>query len=255
MPLLQDRTCIITGGCGSVGLASASRFLSEGARVMLVDLDRDRLAAAAARLSSDCVATFTADVSDAAATRAYVEAAFAKWGPIDVLFSNAGNYGHIGPLETYDEDAFDRTYRIHVRGAFLAAKYGAPRMRDGGSFIITSSLAGLHGGENADRNLAYITAKHAQVGLMRAVTRALAPRGIRVNSLNPGAIDNAFQADIEARLSALSGGDLTTAIDQATPLGRHVRPEEVADFALFLASPMSGFVTGHVHVVDGGLGS
>lgn len=255
MSLLEDKVCIITGGCGSVGLASARRFLDEGARVMLVDLDADKLASAEAALASNRVASHAGDVSDPAAVRGYVEATFEKWGSIDVLFSNAGNHGHIGPLESYDEDAFDRTYRIHVKGALLACKYGAARMRDGGSIIVTSSLAGLHGGEGAGLNIAYTTVKHAQTGLVRAVARALAPRRIRVNSLNPGPIDNAFQADIEAQLVALTGREVTAAIDEAIPLGRHARPEEVANVALFLASSMSGFVTGHVHVVDGGLGS
>ena len=173
---------------------------------------------------------------------------------VSILFSNAGNHG-IGPLESYDEEAFDRTYRVHVRGAFLACKYGAVRMRDGGSIIVTSSLAGLHGGEGAGQNIAYTTMKHAQTGIVRAAARALAPRGIRVNSLNPGPIDNAFQADIEKRLGAVSGVDLTAAIDRAIPLRRHAGPDEVASTALYLASPLSSYVTGHVHVVDGGLGS
>ena len=255
MPLLEDKVCIITGGCGSVGLASARRFLAEGARVMLVDLEADRLEAAKADLRPDRIATFIADVSDQVGVHGYVEAAFERWGAIDVLVSNAGNHGHIGPLESYDEEAFDRTYRIHVKGAFLACKYGAPRMRDGGSIIVTSSLAGLHGGDGAGLNVAYTTFKHAQTGLVRAAARALAPRGIRVNSLNPGPIDNAFQTEIETRLNELNGGDLTTALNKAIPLGRHASPDEVANVALFLASSMSGFVTGHVHVVDGGLGS
>jgi NAD(P)-dependent dehydrogenase (short-subunit alcohol dehydrogenase family) len=255
MLMLKEKVCIITGGCGSVGLASARRFIEEGARVMLVDLDAERLASAKAELGADRAAVFAGDVSDPLVAKGYVEATLERWGPIDVLFSNAGNHGYIGPLETYDEEAFDRTYRIHVKGAFLAAKYGAPRMRDGGSFIVTSSLAGLHGGEGSDKNIAYTTFKHAQTGLVRSLARALAPRRIRANSLNPGPIDNAFQADIEARLSIIKGHDLTTAIDQAIPFGRHARPEEVAEVALFLASPMSEFVTGHIHVVDGGLGS
>ena len=255
MALLQNKVCIITGGCGSVGLASARLFLAEGAKVMLVDLDADRLASAKRDIESDRVETCRADVSDSASVQAYVAATAAKWGAIDVLFSNAGNHGHIGPLESYDEEAFDRTYRIHVKGAFLACKHGAARMRDGGSIIVTSSLAGLLGGAGAELNIAYTTVKHAQTGVVRAAARALAPRGIRVNSLNPGPIENAFQADIEQRLGKLNGTNLTAAIDQAIPLKRHATPDEVADTALYLASPLSRFVTGHVHVVDGGLGS
>jgi NAD(P)-dependent dehydrogenase (short-subunit alcohol dehydrogenase family) len=255
MPLLEDKVCIITGGCGSVGLGSARRFLAEGARVMLVDVEADRLEAAKADLGPDRIATFVADVSDQVGVDGYVEATFERWGAIDVPVSNAGNHGHIGLLESYDEEAFDRTYRIHVKGAFLACKYGARRMRDGGSIIVTSSLAGLHGGDGAGLNVAYTTFKHAQTGLVRAAARALAPRGIRVNSLNPGPIDNAFQTEIETRLNELNGGDLTAVLNKAIPLGRHASPDEVANVALFLASSMSGFVTGHVHVVDGGLGS
>ncbi len=255
MPLLQDRICIVTGGSGSVGLASARLFLAEGAKVMLVDLDQERLDAARADLDPDRIDSVVGDVSDPAAVRGYVEATVAKWGPIDVLFSNAGNHGHIAELADYDEAAFDRTYAIHVKGAFLACKYGPPRMRDGGSVIITASLAGLRGGEGAGQNIAYTTMKHAQVGVMRSAARAVAPRGIRVNLLSPGPIHNAFQSDIEERVGAINGIDLTRAIDNAIPLGRHAEPVEVANVALFLASSMSSYITGHVHVVDGGLGS
>ena len=255
MPMLQDKVCIVTGGSGSVGLAAARLFLAEGASVMLVDLDGSKLAAACAGLDPGRIDTFAGDVSDPASVRGSMDATAARFGGIDVLFSNAGNHGHIGNLADYDEAAFDRTYAIHVKGAFLACKYGPPRMRDGGSIIVTASLAGLRGGEGAERNIAYTTVKHAQIGVMRSAARALAPRRIRVNVLSPGPIDNAFQADIEHRIGAVSGVDLTRAIDAAIPLGRHADPTEVANVALFLASSMSSYVTGHVYVVDGGLGS
>lgn len=255
MALLENKVCIITGGCGSVGLASARLFLEYGAKVMLVDLDEAGLGAAKADLGSTNVEVFVGDVSIAAHVQAYVEATAAKWGLIDVLFSNAGNHGSIGALEDYDEEAFDRTYRIHVRGAFLACKYGPKKMRDGGSIIVTSSMAGTRGGEGAGQNIAYVTSKHAQTGVVRAAARALAPRNIRVNSLNPGPIANDFQQAIEDQISALVGVDVTKQIDREVPLQRHAEPSEVASVALYLASSMSSFVTGHIHPVDGGLAS
>lgn len=253
--LLQDRNCIITGGCGSVGLATARLFLAEGARVFLVDLDADRLAVAKESLRSEKIAICVADVSESDSVARYLSAAVNQWGPLDVLFSNAGNHGLIAPLADYDDEAFDRTLRIHVRGAYLACKYAPPFMRDQGSIIVTSSMAGTHGGAGSENNIAYTVAKHAQTGVVRAAARALAPRGIRVNSLNPGPIDNAFQADIERQLSHVTGLNVTQAIDHDIPLGRHAHPDEVARVALFLASPMSSFVTGHIYPVDGGLAS
>jgi NAD(P)-dependent dehydrogenase (short-subunit alcohol dehydrogenase family) len=255
MKLLENKVCVITGGCGSVGLASARLFLEHGAKVLLVDLDAAALKAAREALGSLDVEVFAGDVSDAPTVEAYLDKAAAKWGAIDVLFSNAGNHGSIGPLEDYDEEAFDRTYRIHVKGAFLACKYAPRKMNDGGSIIVTSSMAGTRGGEGAGQNIAYVTAKHAQTGVVRAAARALAPRGIRVNSLNPGPIANAFQQSIEDQISELSGIDVTRQIDREIPLGRHADPAEVAAVALYLASSMSSFVTGHIHAVDGGLAS
>lgn len=251
MGLLKDKVCVITGGSGSIGLASARRFLAEGGKVMLVDIDATRLAAAASDLGSANVATFAGDVADAETVRAYLQAAVAKWGRVDVLFSNAGNPGHIARLEEYSEDAFDLTYRVHVRGAFLACKYGAAHMSDGGSIVITSSLAGVRGG--GGQNISYVAAKHAQIGVVRAAARALAGRGIRVNSINPGPVDNVFQTGIEDRMSALNGANVTEELNKAIPLKRHAHPDEIASVALFLASPMSSYVTGAVHMVDGGM--
>lgn len=255
MRLLDDKICIITGGCGSVGLASAQLFLEHGAKVMLVDLDQTALAAAKVDLGSSDVDIFVGDVSKAADVEAYVDATASQWGAIDILFSNAGNHGSIGDLDDYDEEAFDRTYGIHVKGAFLACKYGPKKMRDGGSIIVTSSMAGTRGGEGAGQNIAYVTSKHAQTGIVRAAARALAPRNIRVNSLNPGPIANDFQQAIEDQISALVGMNVTQQIDKEIPLQRHARPSEVASVALYLASSMSSFVTGHIHAVDGGLAS
>lgn len=248
--MLQDKVCVITGGSGSIGLATAQLFVEQGANVVLVDLSPEALAKAAATLPQDRVLTCVADVGDVEQTKAYVEATAARWGKIDSLFCNAGNAGVIGGIEQYPDDGLDAVFRVHVRGAFLSCKYALPKMSSGSTIIINSSVAGLGGSPGI---YAYCTAKHAQIGLMRSLAKELAGRGIRVNSLHPGPIDNAFQTHIEDSFSPLmGGGDATALMNSMIPLGRHGKPEEIAKAALYLASDMSSFTTGSMLVSDGG---
>jgi NAD(P)-dependent dehydrogenase (short-subunit alcohol dehydrogenase family) len=251
MPLLENKVCVVTGGAGSIGLASAQLFLREGAKVMLVDLREADLERTTRELDSPNAGWVAADVGDAAATRTYIERTVERFGPIDVLFSNAGNQGPVVPVTEYPEDAFDAQIRVHVRGAFLACKYGLPRMRDGASLIITSSVVGTMGAPGV---VAYVTAKHAQVGLMRSVAKEAARRRIRVNTLHPGPVDNDFQARIEENIGKMAGGiDATKMLNDAIPLHRHASPEEIARSALYLASDLSSFVTCSTLMVDGGM--
>jgi len=248
--LLRGKVCVLTGGAGSIGLSTARLFLAEGARVTLVDLDEKRLADAVAELDSPDVAGAVADVSDARDVEACFRETVGRWGKVDVIFSNAGNFGVIAPIVDYPESAFDQLYATHVKGAMLTCKYGVPVMNDGGSIIITSSVAGLRGDPGV---YAYITVKHAQVGFMRALAKELAPRRIRVNTLHPGPVDNGFQKRIEEELGASIGADGTQFFNQMIPLGRHARPDEIAFSVLYLASDMSCFTTGSQLVVDGGM--
>jgi NAD(P)-dependent dehydrogenase (short-subunit alcohol dehydrogenase family) len=251
MGLLDNKVCVITGGAGSLGLESAKLFVREGGKVVLVDLRDEDLARAKAALNSENVDTVAADVSKTDQTRKYIGRTVEKFGKIDVLFSNAGNQGPIIPVTMYPEDIFDAVMAVHVRGTFLACKYGLPQMNDGGSVIITSSVVGAMG---APGSVAYVTAKHALVGLMRTVAKEVAKRNIRVNTLHPGPIDNEFQAKIDEGIGKLAGGvDGRKLLDSVIPLGRHARPEEIARSALYLASDMSAFVTGSMLMADGGL--
>src|SRR5271156_837537 len=200
MRALEGKTCIVTGGAGSIGLATARLFLAEGARVMLADLAEGALKAALDGLDPTRVAIVATDVAHGDSVRRCVEATVSRWGKIDVLFSNAGNFGAVAPIESYPEDVFDAVYAVHVKGALLMAKYAVPQMNDGGSIVITSSVAGTRGDPGV---YAYITAKHAQVGLMRCLAKELAPRRIRVNTVHPGPIENTFQQAVESDLGKL----------------------------------------------------
>jgi NAD(P)-dependent dehydrogenase (short-subunit alcohol dehydrogenase family) len=172
----------------------------------------------------------------------------ARFGKIDVLFSNAGNDGPLMPITEYPEDLFDKIIATHVRGCFLACKYTIPQMNDGGSIIITASIVGVKG---VPGNCSYVAAKHALMGLMRCVAREVAARRIRVNSVNPGPVDNVFMRTAEKTMSTLLGRDAGEWFDEQIPLGRHARPEEIAQAVCFLASDRSSFTSGSALMVDG----
>ncbi|WP_259444719.1 SDR family NAD(P)-dependent oxidoreductase [Neotabrizicola shimadae] len=249
---LEGKVALITGGAGSIGLASARLLRDHGARIALVDRDPAALDAALAAMGGPApdLMTHAADVADESSTKAYVAATLARFGRLDVLFSNAGNFGTVAPIEDYPTETFDAVLAVHVRGAFLAAKHAVPHLQPGASIVITSSVAGLRGDPGV---YGYITAKHAQTGLMRVLAKELAPRGIRVNTVNPGPIGNAFQKRVEEDLTGILGRDGTAFFDEIIPMGRHGTPEEIARTVLYLASDLSTFTTGAVLPVDGGM--
>ena len=252
MGLLDGKVCVVTGAAGSLGLTSAEQFLREGASVLLVDRDGEDLRQAAQRLAiyGDRVLAHQADVAERNDTAAYIDAAAAKWGGIDVLFCNAGISGAICPVTEYPEDVFDRVMAVNVRGVFLGCKYGLAKMRDGGSIVITSSVVGT----TSDPGIAaYATSKHAVIGLMRTVAKEAAARRIRVNVVAPGPIDNGFQKNVEIGLSRAIGTDARKFLDGIIPLGRHGKAEEISRLVLFLASGQSSFSTGGVFMADGGM--
>jgi NAD(P)-dependent dehydrogenase (short-subunit alcohol dehydrogenase family) len=247
---MQGKVCVITGGAGSIGLAAAKLLVAEGARVMLADLDAARLQKAAAEIGGDSVAWATVDITKSNEVGTCMSSTVSRFGKIDVLFSNAGNFGVVMPVTDYPEEIFDSVLAVHVKGAFLAAKHALPLMNDGGSIVITSSIVGVKGDPGV---CAYITAKHAQVGLMRVLAKEAAPRNIRVNTIHPGPVENEFQLNVERNLSGVLGRDATAFFNEIIPLKRHVRAEEVARSVLYLASDASSFTTGSLLMVDGGL--
>jgi NAD(P)-dependent dehydrogenase (short-subunit alcohol dehydrogenase family) len=247
---LAGKVALITGGAGSIGLATARAFLAEGARVLIADVEEDALERAAHGLRSDAVAWRRCDVTRAEEVEAAVAATIEQFGQLDCAFANAGVFGVVAPVANYPIDVFERVMAVNVVGSFLVAQYALRAMRPGGSLIINSSVVGL----TSDRGIAaYATSKHAVVGLMRTAAKEMAGQGIRVNTLHPGPTDNAFQHAIEVEAIGAPEAQASAVFEEMIPLARHATPEEIAQAVVFLASDESAFMTGHTLTVDGGL--
>lgn len=251
MTRLQDKVAIITGGAGGIGIAAARKFVAEGAKVLLVDLDREALANAAGELGDEA-AWCVADVSDPEETRAYVRSALEAFGGVDILLANAGVEGSVTPIVDQDVEMFDKVLAVNVRGAWLGLKYTIPEItkRGGGSVIITSSVAGIHGSPGLSP---YVTSKHAVIGMMRSAALECAPHNIRVNTVNPSPVETRMMRSLEEGIMPGNAPSAHDAIAATIPLGRYGEPSDVADLMCFLASDEAGFLTGGVYMVDGGV--
>jgi NAD(P)-dependent dehydrogenase (short-subunit alcohol dehydrogenase family) len=251
MGKLDGKIAVVTGAAGGIGLASAQLFAREGAKVLLVDRDEESLGRAQSMFEGAAVASFAADVSSPEDTASYVDECVRRFGGIDVIFANAGIEGTVTPVTEYTPEDFDRVLAVNVRGTFLAIRAGAPHIakRGGGSIVLTSSVAGVIGSAGLS---AYVASKHAVIGLAKCAAIELAPLGIRVNTLNPGPIENRMMQSIEEQASPGHGDEVKQAFLAKVPMGRYGTNEEMARMALFLASSDSSYCTGAVFMGDGG---
>ena len=251
MGRIENKVAVITGGAGGIGSAVARRFVDEGALVLLVDLDEDALSQVCSELPSNRVSYLAADVTNWADNQAMVSHALERYGGLDIFLANAGIEGAISSILDYDEEVFDWLMAVNVKGPFLGLKAVIPKMikSDGGSVIITSSVAGVRGGP---RLAPYVTSKHAVIGLMKSAAKEFATHNIRVNTVNPSPVGTRMIESIEKGLKPEDPDSVREALRANIPLGRYAHPEDVANLMLFLASDESKFITGSVHMVDGG---
>jgi len=247
---LSGQVAVITGGASGMGRASVLRFLDEGARVVVADMNEatgeQTLALARARGAGDRVCFQRTDVSREEQVEAMIARARDEFGRLDCLFNNAGLGGAIGSLLETEVEDWDFTFAVLVRGVFLGIKHGARALvaqGGGGSIINTASVAGLSGGAGP---AAYSAAKAAVINLTRAAAVELAEHRIRVNAICPGGILTPL----------LHRGDeepMKRRLETLQPLPVIGQGEHIAGAALYLASEDAAFVTGEALVVDGGL--
>lgn len=252
MGRLDGKVAVITGGSGGIGAEAGRIFVREGAKVLLVDLQEEPLKKAVQNVGGANVSYAVADVTQPEQVQAYVRTAVERYGGIDISLQNAGIEGVVQPITDYPLDIFDKVLAVNVRGVWLGLKYLMPEMqkRGGGSIVITSSVAGIRGTPGVS---AYVTSKHAVIGMMRVAALEGAADNIRVNTVNPAPIETRMMRSLEEGFAPGSAMHAKERIAATVPLRRYGTPEEVANVMLFLASDESRYCTGGVYMVDGGI--
>ena len=235
MQRLAGKVAIVTGAASGIGKATVELFRSQGATVVGADVSDG--------------ADVRADAGSEDDVRRFVEDTAARLGGLDIVFANAGISGGFASISEQTAADWAEILRVNLIGPFLAIKYAAPLMKDGGSIICTASVAGLRSGAGG---AAYSASKAGVINLIQTAAQQLSGSGVRVNAICPGLIETGMTKPIYEM--ARERGQQHR-LGELTPLQRGGEPEEIARAALFLASEESSYVNGTALVVDGGLSS
>jgi NAD(P)-dependent dehydrogenase (short-subunit alcohol dehydrogenase family) len=245
MGKLEGKIALVTGGTSGIGLATAKRFVNEGAYVFITGRRDSELAAALKEIGRN-VAGVQGDVSDLGdLDRLFAQINRAK-GRLDVVFANAG-VAKYAPFGTITEEHFDSIFNINVRGLLFTVQKALPLMPEGASIILNASIVA---GKGLPANSVYSATKAAVRSFARTWTTDLKDRRIRVNAVSPGATETPGFKDLVG--SAATGEQRMKTLTSSVPLGRLGTPDEIAKAVVFLASDDSSFITGTELFVDGG---
>jgi NAD(P)-dependent dehydrogenase (short-subunit alcohol dehydrogenase family) len=249
MARLDGKVAVVTGAASGIGEGTARRFVAEGARVIVADLQTDKGEEVVKSLG-DSARFARCDVTNEADIAAAVDKAVADFGQLDVMVNNAGIVGAVGSIVETPVEAFDATMAILARAVFLGMKHAGRVMvpQRSGSIVSLASTAGVVGGLGPH---VYTMAKHGVVGLTKSAASEFSQHGVRVNAVAPGNTVTAMTSDV---ISGDPGATEKAAktIQGMSPLGIAGFPEDIAAAILYLASDEARYVTGHTLVVDAG---
>ncbi len=246
MSTLKDKVAVVTGGNSGIGYSTAEEFLARGAKVVITGRNRDAVEAAASGLGGGTLGV-TANQASIADAESLVNTVKEKYGKVDVLFVNAG-LGSFAPVNDVTEEQFDETMNVNFKGAFFTIQKFLPLLNDGAAIILLSSVNAFTGMPGAS---VYSASKAALNSLGRTLSRELAGRGIRVNTVNPGPIKTPILA--KAGLDEAGVTAFRQKSAERVPLNRTGESAEVAKLVAFLASGDASFITGAEYTIDGGL--
>lgn len=234
----SGKTALVTGAASGIGRAAALALAAEGANVALNDIHAEALPSA--EIGRDRSSEHLADVSEPASVEQMVSDIWQRWGRLDVVLANAG-INRDGFLEQLTNDDWNDVVRVNLSGVFFVCRASFPKLTDGGSVVVTSSVSAL--GNRGQAN--YAASKAGLIGLARTLALEGARRAVRVNAVAPGFTDTPMVRAIPDKVRAK--------LVERVPLGRVARPTEIARAMLFLASEEASYITGQVLFVDGGV--